>query len=61
MVKVPQSKIIVINSQLKDAVTAETLPARTLASITGKFILMSIALGPVTRLMTRSLYALINT
>ena len=37
------------------------LPARSLAGITGKLISMSIALGPVTRLMTRSLYALINT
>ena len=37
------------------------LPARSFASITGKLISMSIALGPVARLMTRSLYALINT
>ena len=61
VVEVPQSKIEAIHSQLKDAVTARVLPARSLASITGKLISLSIALGPVTRLMTRSLYTLINT
>ena len=60
MVEVPQLKIEAIHSQLKDVVTARVLAARSLASITGKLISVSIALGPVTRLITRSLYALIN-
>ena len=36
------------------------MPARKLASIIGKIISMSLALGPVTQLMTRSLYATLN-
>ena len=61
VIEVPQSKIEAVQSQLRDAVLAKSLPARSLASITGKLISMSIALGPVTRLMTRGLYMLINT
>lgn len=34
--------------------------ARSIASITGKVMSMSLALGPVSRLMTRSLYTLLN-
>ena len=61
VIGVPQPKIEAIHSQLEEAMAARVLPARFLASITGKLISMSIALGPVTRLMTRSLHALINT
>ena len=35
--------------------------ARQLASVIGMIISMSLAVGPVARLMTRSLYALLNT
>ena len=38
-----------------------TLKARYLASIIGKIMSMSLAIGPVRRLMTRSMYALFNT
>ena len=58
MVQVPLEAVC---NQIGDALQSKTLPARSLASITGKLISMSIALGPVTRLMTRGLYALINT
>ena len=61
VIGVPQPKIEAIHGQLEEAMAARVLPAMFLASITGKLILMSIALGPVTRLMMRSLYALINT
>ena len=37
------------------------MPARALASLIGKIVAMSPALGPVTRLMTRSLYAMLNS
>ena len=57
MVQVPLEAVC---NQIGDALQSKTLPARSLASITGKLISMSIALGPVTRLMTRGLYALIN-
>ena len=39
----------------------QSIPARVLASVIGKIIAMSLALGPVTRLMTRSLYAVLNS
>lgn len=61
VVEVPRSKIEAIHSQLKEAVTAKVLSARILTSITGKLISMVIALSPLNRLMTRSLYAHINT
>ena len=37
------------------------MPARELASLIGKIISMSLALGPVTRMMTRKLYAVLNS
>ena len=58
---VPQEKISTLQAQLTKALTEAELLARFLASLTGKIISMSTALGPVARLMTRGLYALINT
>ena len=43
------------------AVKADRLPAKFLARIAGKIISMSLALGPVARFMTRSLYGLLDT
>ena len=37
------------------------ITAKQLASLVGNIMSMSIALGPVARLMTRSLYALLNS
>ena len=58
---VPNEKLEVLHVQLRQALVSKFLPAQSIASITGKIISMSIALGTVTRLMTRSLYALIAT
>ena len=60
MVQIQLEKIEALGNQIKDALQSKMLPARSLAGITGKLISMSIALGLVTRLMTRSLYAVIN-
>ena len=60
-VKVPTEKLEALQLQLKQAMLSKALTARSVASITGKVISMSIALGQVSRLMTRSLYALIST
>ena len=57
---VPENKIWVLNSQLREVIKAGRVTARQLASVVGKLISMSLALGPVTRLMTRSLYAILN-
>ena len=50
-----------MRAQLAEMLTRKQIPAKGLASLTGKIISISMALGPVARLMTRSLYALINT
>ena len=60
-VEVPEEKIKALKVQLRQAILSKALTARSMVSITGKIISMSIALGPMTRLMTRSLYALIST
>ena len=61
VISVPEEKIVALKRQLKHAATNNQLKARQLASIIGKIISMSLALGPVARLMTRSMYAILNT
>ncbi|XP_065915901.1 uncharacterized protein [Dysidea avara] len=58
---VPESKLENTCDLLQSLVKRPTVPARMLASAIGKLISMSMALGPVTRLMTRSLYGALNT
>ena len=60
-ISVPLNKIQALKALLEHASKQEMLTARQLASITGKIISMSLALGTIARLQTRSLYALINT
>ena len=57
---VPDSKLESTCDLLQSLVERPTVPARKLASAIGKLISMSIALGPVAHLMTRSLYAVLN-
>ena len=54
------SKIDALKLRLLEVKDAKCIPARKLASLIGKIISMSLALGPVTRLMTRNLYAVLN-
>ena len=56
--KVPQYKLDKLKVQLCEIQKAQSVPARCLASL--KIMSMALALGPVTRLMTRSLYAVLN-
>ena len=58
---VPQEKIISLKSHLSVAVRNSSLTARSLASVMRKIISMSLALGLVSHLMTRIMYALLNT
>jgi len=60
-IPLPKGKIEAFCNLLRSSLWTKALPARSLASIVGKIISMSIALDPVTRLMTRGLYAVINT
>ena len=57
---VPDRKFVKLRSQLQETLGLQLMPARKLASLI-KIISMSLALGPVTRLMTRSLYATLNS
>ena len=50
-----------LKAQLQVAAQNTQVKAKSLASIAGKIISMSITIGPVMRLMTRSMYALLNT
>ena len=56
----PQEKISTLKVQLGRAVGAQGLRARQLASIIGKVTSMSLAVGPISRLMTRSMYAMLD-
>jgi len=53
-------KITSLKAHLAEAVGSSHLTACSLASLIGKIISMSLALGPDSRLMTRSMYALLN-
>jgi len=58
---VPTDKVERLKSSLVQVLDRPTLNVRNLASIIGKLISMSLAVGPVARLMTRSLYAVLST
>ena len=58
---VPTSKIEMLKENLAKAMHARLLPAKQLASLIGKIMSMSPALGSVTRLMTHSLYAALDS
>ena len=58
---VPQEKLEALVSLVRDSLTFNSLRAKHIASIVGKIISMGIALGPVSRFMTRNLYALLDS
>ena len=57
---VPTHKIEALKSRLRETKEAKCASARQLASLIGKIVSMSLGLGPVTRLMTRNLCAVLN-
>ena len=46
---------------INNALSPNSMQARTLAKIVGKIISMGLAVGPVSRFMTRSMYTLLET
>ena len=58
---VPEKKIMELKAQLSLALAKDLLPAKVIARLTGKIISMSIAIGSIARLRTRSLYATLLT
>ena len=57
---VPQLKIDCLMEQMKRARYCREMPATVLASVIGRIMSMSLALGPLARMMTRSMYAVLN-
>jgi len=60
-VSVPEDKLCSLKAQLQVVANSTQIRAKFLASITGKIISMSIAMGPVTCLMTKTMYGLLDT
>ena len=58
---VPSEKLESLKSSIKAAYPLTRVPARSLASIVGKIVSMSLAIGPVSHLRTRQLYQAIDT
>lgn len=58
---VPQTKIDCLIEQMKKASSRREMLAIALASVIGKIVSMSLALGPLTHMITRGLYAVLNT
>ena len=59
-ISAPCDKVQSQLAHIKDVMSQDNPTARGIANVTGKIISMSLALGPVARLMTRGLYALLN-
>ena len=58
---VPTQKTLALKAKLAETKEVKLIPAKQLASLISKIVSMSLALGSVTRLMTRSLYATLNS
>lgn len=58
---VPPDKILKLKVILAHAMEADSLPAKVVASITGKIISLGLAIGSIARLRTRALYTLLHT
>ena len=59
--RTPEAKLQALYNQLLKTNGAKPMPARALASVIGKIVALSPALGPVTRLMTCSMYVVLNS
>ena len=57
--RVPQDKVCRLKNAIQ-AISSNMVNARSLASVIGQIISMSLALGPVSRLQTRAMYAVLN-
>lgn len=61
MFYVPKEKLSKLKTDVKSVLHYEYVGARKLASLVGQIISMSLAIGPVARLRTRSLYHILNS
>ena len=58
--RVPERKLTALCGRLNEARKSQYIPAKLLASILGELASMAVALGPVSSMMTRNLYATLN-
>ena len=58
---IPETKLTNFCELLELLSHIEVVQAELFASLIGKIVSMSLALGPVTRLMTQSMYAVLNS
>ena len=58
---IPQLKIDSLMEQMKRAKYCSEMSATALASVIGRIMSVSLALGPLARMMTRCMYAVLNT
>ena len=58
---VPEHKIVALTNMFEQVRKTSRVSARVLASLLGKIISMGLAFGPVSRFMTRSLYAVLES
>ena len=59
-IEIPQEKIAALQTLLRRAYQSRQVSAKRLASIVGRINSMGLAFGPVSRFMTRSLYAVLE-
>ena len=57
----PEGKVRALQHSLKVAIKTSSLAAKAIASLIGRIVSTSLALGPVTRFRTRALYALLES
>ena len=60
-IEIPQEKLQCLKGMIQQTLQAGKVQARLLASVVGKIISMGLAFGPVSRFMTRSLYAVLES
>ena len=60
-IEVPQEKIVSLQGLLRQVRLVRYVQARRLASIIGQIISMELAISPMSRFMTRRLYALLES
>ena len=60
-IEIPPERLSSTKSKLEAVCHLGKIPARKLASIVGRIISMGLAIGPVCRFMTQSMYALLET
>ena len=60
-IEVPPEKLALLRITMSQARQSAQIKARTLASMVGRIISMGLVFGPISRFLTRSLYAVLES